>query len=152
MGYIDEVLRPGEKIRFTTSISWTLFLPPAGLLVLAAILPALFPTRSEAFLLAVPLAGLAFGIGAIWLVRAFLRRLTTEIAITDRRIIFKRGFIRRRTVEMNVDKIESIDVNQSVLGRIFDYGDITIRGTGISVEPFREIEAPLDFRSKVTAG
>ena len=90
--------------------------------------------------------------GLAWAAWAWFARWTTEIAVTDRRVIYKRGFIQRHTVEMNVDKVESVDVDQSILGRIFNYGDITVRGTGATLEPFRSIEAPLDFRNHVTAG
>jgi Bacterial PH domain len=83
---------------------------------------------------------------------AWFRRWTTEIAVTDRRVIIKRGFIRRATMEMNLQKIESVDVDQSLIGRIFDYGAVTIRGVGSSYEPLRLIDAPLKLRSTVTAG
>jgi uncharacterized membrane protein YdbT with pleckstrin-like domain len=90
-------------------------------------------------------------IGLFSLTGAWFRRWTTELAVTDKRIIFKRGFIRRRTIEMNMDKVESVDVDQSVLGRILDYGDITIRGTGTGIEPLKGIDSPIDFRNHVTA-
>ena len=60
--------------------------------------------------------------------RAWFERWTTEVLVTDRRVIYARGFIQRHTVEINMDKIESVDVDQSVLGRAFNYGDVTIRG------------------------
>jgi uncharacterized membrane protein YdbT with pleckstrin-like domain len=82
---------------------------------------------------------------------AWFRRWTTEIDVTDRRIVYKRGFIRRHTVEMNMDKVESVDVDQSILGRMLNYGDITIRGTGVGIEPLHNIDAPLEFRNQVTA-
>lgn len=82
---------------------------------------------------------------------AWFRRWTTEIDVTDRRIVYKRGFVRRHTVEMNMDKVESVDVDQSILGRMLNYGDITIRGTGVGIEPLQNIDAPLDFRNQVTA-
>ena len=63
-------------------------------------------------------------------VSAWFRRWTTEIDVTDRRIVYKRGFINRHTVEMNMDKVESVDVDQSFWGRLLDYGDIIVRGTG----------------------
>ena len=53
--------------------------------------------------------------------------------MTDRSIVYKRGFIPRHTVEMNMDKVESVDVDQSILGRMLNYGDITIRGTGLGI-------------------
>jgi uncharacterized membrane protein YdbT with pleckstrin-like domain len=83
---------------------------------------------------------------------AWFRRWTTEIAVTDRRIILKRGFIRRHTVEMNMQKVESVDVDQTLVGRLFNYGSVTIRGTGTSFERLRMVDAPLKLRSTVTAG
>ena len=71
--------------------------------------------------------------------------------MTDRRIVYKRGFIRRHTVEMNMDKVESVDVDQSILGRMLNFGDITIRGTGVGIEPLHDVDAPLEFRNQVTA-
>ena len=71
--------------------------------------------------------------------------------MTDRRIVYKRGLIKRHTIEMNMDKVESVDVDQSIFGRLLNYGDITIHGTGESSEPLRSIGAPLDFRNHVTA-
>ena len=61
------------------------------------------------------------------------------------------GFIQRHTVEVHMDKIESVDVDQTVLGRILDYGDVTIRGTGTMLEPIREVDRPIAFRNEVTA-
>jgi uncharacterized membrane protein YdbT with pleckstrin-like domain len=65
--------------------------------------------------------------------------------------VYKRGFIPRHTVEMNMDKVESVDVDQSILGRMLNYGDITIRGTGLGIEPLHNIDEPLEFRNQVTA-
>jgi len=88
-------------------------------------------------------------IGVGILIRAAIARLTTEIAITDRRIIYKSGLISRRTLEMNVDKVESVDVNQSVFGRLLDYGTVFVRGVGTGIEPLAQIAAPLKFRDTV---
>ena len=66
---------------------------------------------------------------------AWVKRRTTELAVTNRRVIYKRGFVRRHTIEMNMDKVESVDVDQSFWGRIFNYGTIVVHGTGGSLEP-----------------
>ncbi len=73
-------------------------------------------------------------------------RWQSEFVITNRRIIIKTGFIARRTVEMNLSKIESVNVDQSVMGRILSYGSITIIGTGGTRETFHNISKPLEFR------
>ena len=71
---------------------------------------------------------------------------TSEFVITNRRIIIKTGFISRNTFEMNLSKIESVNVDQTVFGRIFNYGSITIIGTGGTKETFHNISKPLNFR------
>jgi uncharacterized membrane protein YdbT with pleckstrin-like domain len=101
--------------------------------------------------LSLSLVGIIALVGLISLIHAWFVRWTTEIAVTDRRVIYKKGFIRRRTIEMNMDKIESVDVDQSVLGRMLNYGTITIRGTGTGIEPLDKIESPIEFRNFVTA-
>ena len=73
---------------------------------------------------------------------------TSEYAITNKRVIIKVGLIRRRTVEMNISKIESINVDQSILGRVLDYGDILIVGTGGTKESFDTLASPIQFRKK----
>jgi len=75
-----------------------------------------------------------------------LQRKLSEFVITNRRIIIKTGFIARNTFEMNLSKIESVTVEQTVMGRIFNYGSITIIGTGGTRETFHNISEPLSFR------
>ena len=74
------------------------------------------------------------------------KRWFSEFAITNKRIIIKRGFIARETFEMNLSKIESVNVDQSVLGRILGYGTLTIIGTGGTRESFNDISSPINFR------
>jgi len=151
MSYLTRVLQPGETILYRTTLSWTLYIP--GLLVLLAAV-AVFAASNRvlkpqgwAFVLALVPALIGFALVA----RAWFYRWTTEVAITNRRIILKRGFVRRHTIEMNMDKVESVDVDQSLLGRLFNYGDITVRGTGEGFERLRMIDAPLKFRGQVPA-
>jgi uncharacterized membrane protein YdbT with pleckstrin-like domain len=79
---------------------------------------------------------------------AWINRRTTEIAVTTQRIIIKRGLFRRSTMEMNVGQIESVQVDQSIFGRLFGFGTVTLRGTGAGVEPIRAV-APLALRKAV---
>jgi uncharacterized membrane protein YdbT with pleckstrin-like domain len=151
MSYVSSVLQPGESIRYATKIHWIIYIPGVLLLVLggAAYWRALQP--ANAYGLWVWIAGLLFACAAVALFIGWFRRWTTEIAVTDRRIIYKRGFIRRHTIEMHLDKVESIDVDQSILGRIMNYGDILIRGVGVGIEPLKNIDSPITFRNHVTA-
>ncbi len=71
--------------------------------------------------------------------------------MTNHRVIYKTGIFSRHTIEMNRTKVESVDVQQSISGRLFGYGTIVVRGTGGSLEPIRNIQDPLTFRSQITA-
>ena len=77
-----------------------------------------------------------------------IRQMTSEFVITNKRVIIKTGFISRKTFEMNLHKIESVNVNQSLWGRILRFGTVTIIGTGGSKEFFFDISKPLLFRRK----
>ena len=92
-----------------------------------------------------------FGIGLLFLLAAWIDSITTELAVTTKRVISKRGLISRKTVELNLAKVEAIGVNQSILGRILGYGTVTVVGTGGTKEPFLYIASPLEFRRVVQA-
>lgn len=87
-----------------------------------------------------------FGLGLVLLIMAWVRYKTTELAITTRRVIVKHGFIRRRTVEINIQKVESIQVDQEVLGRMFNFGTLVIAGAGEPQAPITGISSPMEFR------
>jgi len=149
MRYIDEILQPGETLAYSGRLHWIVYVPAAFLLLLA--LAALTRVDNSTGWLWLSIAALLAAAGGIMLFMALFHRSTTEIDVTDRRVVYKHGFINRHTVEMNMDKVESVDVDQSILGRLLDYGDITIRGTGETWETLKMIGAPLKFRNHVTA-
>jgi len=153
MRYIDKILQPGETVLFYGRLHWILYAPGFALLAVAVVFLGLAARAQSGMIVSVLLVAAvvsAVAAGAA-ILSAWFRRWTTELDVTDRRIVHKRGFITRHTIEINMDKIESVDVDQSILGRILDYGDITIRGTGTGWDPIRTIRAPLRFRNHVTA-
>jgi uncharacterized membrane protein YdbT with pleckstrin-like domain len=85
-----------------------------------------------------------------WTVKAWFHRWTTETDVTNMRVVHKTGFIKRRSFEMALDKIESVDVDQSILGRLLNYGDVTVNGVGEGTQNIPTIAAPLAFRSAIT--
>jgi len=152
MSYLKHVLQPDEQVRYITNIHWIVFLPGALMLILAfAAFIGSYISQAMALLWQV-LAAMLFVLAALMLITAWFRRWTTEIAVTNKRIIYKRGFIQRRTAEMNMDKVASVDVKQSILGRIFDYGNVTVQAAGMTLEDLPMIESPLQFRNHITAG
>jgi uncharacterized membrane protein YdbT with pleckstrin-like domain len=147
MRYIDEILQPGETVLFDGTIHWLIYVP--GLLLLlgaAAAFGAAAPFPPLIFVVAILLL-----LGFVSLLQAWIRRITTEIAVTNRRIIYKHGLIRRRTIEMNMEKVESVDVSQSIPGRIFNYGDVLIHGVGVGFEPLRMVDEPIRLRNAIIA-
>jgi uncharacterized membrane protein YdbT with pleckstrin-like domain len=151
MSYIKHVLQPEERIIMIGRLSWILYhraIFYALLGVIAVVLEHLYWDKDPVIYATAALFGALVLISAI---HAWFQRWTTEIAVTDKRVIFKRGFINRHTIEMNMDKVASVDVDQSLLGRMLDYGTVTVRGTGLSFEPLRRIESPLALRNAIIA-
>jgi uncharacterized membrane protein YdbT with pleckstrin-like domain len=152
MSYIQRVLQPGEAVVHEARLHPLIFLPALFLLVIALALLVAGTQFTGDISLGFKAAAAMFGLLALasW-ARAAIRRATTELAVTDRRVIYKSGLLARHTLEMNRSKVESVDVDQSILGRIFSFGTIIVRGTGGSLEPIRQISDPLTFRSHITA-
>ena len=154
MRYVRRVLQPGETIVYSTKLHWRVYIQ-AILLVIACVIiagAAVSTSDSQNLSLAFKIAAVIFALLALSAgLRAFIRRATTELAVTDHRVIYKSGLLSRHTIEMNRDKVESVDVDQSLLGRILGYGTVVVRGTGGSLEPIRNIGDPLSFRTHITA-
>ena len=154
MRYVRRVLQPGETIVYSTKLHWRVYIQ-AILLVIACVIiagAAVSTSDSQNLSLAFKIAAVIFALLALSAgLRAFIRRATTELAVTDHRVIYKSGLLSRHTIEMNRDKVESVDVDQSLLGRILGYGTVVVRGTGGSLEPIRNISDPLSFRTHITA-
>lgn len=125
--YVDKVLIAGERVLHRGRISlwaftWAIVLGVIGIA--------------------------AFGLGLVLLAWVWIEVRSTELAITNKRIIAKFGFVSRRTVEINLAKVESIQVDQTVLGRMLDYGTIIVSGAGNPVAPIANIATPLEFRRR----
>jgi uncharacterized membrane protein YdbT with pleckstrin-like domain len=153
--YIDEILQPGEKVLYSTNAHWIFYLPAMAAWIVALVLVILSVT------VAAGIPSLVLGCWAVativaivalfWTVRGWFHRLTTETDVTDRRVVHKTGFVKRRTFEIALDKIESVDVDQTILGRVLNYGDVTIMGVGEGRQRISTIASPLAFRSAITA-
>jgi len=149
MSYVREVLQPGEEIRFRTNVHWLVYLPAMLMFVLGIAFALWYTAAPSQHLTLLILSGLSAVPGVLLFIAAWLKRFGTEIAVTDRRVIYKTGLVQRDTTEINMAKIESVDVSQSILGRVFDFGTLTIRGTGETIEELRNIASPLQFRNAI---
>jgi len=130
MSYVKHVIQPGEKILVDGRLSWVIFFPSILYLIVGLILVAV---ENAFWYQPLVVFGTVAVFGILTLVsaaNAWFKRWITEIAVTDKRIIYKTGFINRHTEEMNMDKVSSVDVDQTFWGRIFDFGTIRIIGAG----------------------
>jgi uncharacterized membrane protein YdbT with pleckstrin-like domain len=151
--YIDDILQPGEKVLYSTNAHWIFFRPAiAGWVVAIIFLVVSYQVPAGApALLCLTMAAIS-AIAALYkTITAWFHRWTTETDVTDLRIIHKTGFVKRQTFEMSVDKVESVDVDQSILGRILNYGDVTVLGVGEGGKTLDMIASPLSFRNAITA-
>ena len=151
--YIDHILQPGEKVLYSTNAHWVFYLPAIAAWIAALVLLILSrSTTAEGLVLLCLSASAVVALVALyWTAKAWFHRWTTETDVTNLRIVHKTGFIKRRTFEMALDKVESVDVNQSILGRLLNYGDVTIMGVGEGRETIATIASPLAFRNAITA-
>jgi uncharacterized membrane protein YdbT with pleckstrin-like domain len=151
--YIDDILQPGEKVLYSTNAHWIFYWPAIVAWIVAAVFLILSrSTAADGVVLLCLWAAAVTAIAALyWTAKAWFHRWTTETDVTNLRVVHKTGFIQRRTFEMSLDKVESVDVNQSILGRILNYGDVTILGVGEGKETISTIASPLEFRNFITA-
>lgn len=151
--YIDEILQPGERVLYSTNAHWIFYFPAILAWIVALGFLVLMPQVSADGLgrvLCLAAAGVVAIAALFWTIKGWFHRFTTETDVTNLRVVHKTGFIKRRTFEMALDKVESVDVNQTILGRILNYGDVTINGVGEGRETIRTIASPLAFRSSIT--
>lgn len=153
MAYYTRVLQPDERVLAIGQLHWTIYIRALLVMVLAlAILVGSLWIQDIQAQTYTQLVAAGIGIiGLIMVAGVAIRRHTTEIVVTDRRVIFKRGVLSRYTVEMNVSKIETVDVQQGLLARMLDYGTVIIRGTGSGFEPLRQVGSPLRLRNAIVA-
>jgi membrane protein YdbS with pleckstrin-like domain len=145
MAYVDSQLLPGEQVIYRAHMSRLLFLPAIGVAALAVGAGIVSASIPGFWMTAAALAVIA----AIVFLGELILYKSSEFAVTDRRVIIKVGWIRRRTMETMLGKIEALGVQQGMLGRMFNFGTITVTGTGGTQETFDRIGAPLEFRKQV---
>ncbi|HEX4037650.1 MAG TPA: PH domain-containing protein [Acidobacteriaceae bacterium] len=158
MSYIDKTLVPGEKVVYTTRLHWIVMLGHI-ILALIAILAGAFLFYYASYhraTLQKDSMHVLIGGGIVLLVAGLViffagsvRRNATEMAVTTRRVVIKKGLTSRTTIEMLLNKVETIEVSEPTLGRMMGYGSITMVGTGGTSEPFHKMSHPLEFRSAV---
>ena len=151
MSYVDHNLMEGEAVRYRTQRHWVIYCWPAVLLSagLALFIASRIVPDPHAPDIGNWLLGVAAGVALLMAIPSWIERRTSEFAVTNKRVIVKVGWIKRRSLETLLSKIEAMEVIQGVWARLLGYGTIIIIGTGGTKEPFERITAPLEFRRKV---
>jgi uncharacterized membrane protein YdbT with pleckstrin-like domain len=151
LGYIESILESGERITHRAHLHWIIYWRAVALMLIGGLLYYYAKEPLEKELELGTMTGLALFLWpAAWsALAAAIDRWTTEIAVTNRRVIMKRGLIRRDTIEINTPKVESVDVRQSIFGRLLNYGTVIVRGTGGGLNPLAYVSAPLPLRRAV---
>ncbi len=153
--YIDGSLLANEQVIFRTELHWVVYLPGiifvclGGLMALInpfilAFLAEALPVTPEK-----PLAGLAFAIvlvGVLMLLSAYVQQHTTELGVTNKRVLAKFGWISRTTFELFLGKVEGANIEQTIWGRLLGYGSIHVKGTGGGISPIDNIREPRKFQ------
>lgn len=145
MGYVKNNLMDNEEIVYMGKIHWIIFIPGLTMFILSFVIVAFGEVAGN--IGPIVFAFLFVG-GLLSLMNAFITKFTTELALTTKRVIAKTGLIKRETVELNHSKVESFNVDQSVLGRILGFGSILVRGTGGGSTPIPNIDSPMTFRKE----
>jgi uncharacterized membrane protein YdbT with pleckstrin-like domain len=146
MSYVEEHLLPAESIIYRGALHWIVYATPS-LLVLALLALGVLVAINFSSMWGAGIAALAI----IPLVTAYITYASAEFAVTNKRVVIKVGWIQRNTVEILLSKVEAIGVDQSITGRLLNYGSITVTGTGGTDERFHRLARPLEFRRQVQA-
>jgi uncharacterized membrane protein YdbT with pleckstrin-like domain len=156
MSYYEKVLQPGEQVKFVGRLHWIVhkhaLLCGAMAIVLAIVALVAFGDSNNVRSVALVGSGIFLALAIASFASSWFRQITTEIVVTDKRIIHKVGWISRRTEEMNITKVETVDVRQGMLGRIFGYGTVLIIGIGGGWEPLTRMASPLELRNSIVVG
>ncbi len=150
MAYYTKVLQPDEQVKYIGKLHWTIYRNAILFAILAVIVAGFaLSLTDDPRELVLAVSGILAILALVSFLSAWFIRVSTEIVVTDKRIIHKTGWIARRTEEINVTKVETVDVAQGIIGRMFDFGTVLIKGIGGSWEPLRRVASPLQLRNSI---
>ncbi|MBA3273380.1 MAG: PH domain-containing protein [Chthoniobacterales bacterium] len=147
--YARSTIAPDEKAYFRTSLHWVIFVRFAILALLVFLFIGMPFAIGVQALTGSQLGWFALPLPAFIMLPPTLAFASSELVITDKRLLIKTGIVSRQSLELFISRIESVGVDQGVVGRMFDYGTVKIRGMGGSEQAFEAIADPLQFRSAV---
>jgi uncharacterized membrane protein YdbT with pleckstrin-like domain len=138
MSYIEQTLMPGENIVSEATLHWAMFVAPT----IVSVFGLLAYSGGGGPILLI--------LGLVWLGWRFLVFQSTELAVTNKRVLAKSGVLRRHCIDVQNSKVEGLTYNQGIVGRLVGYGSIYVRGTGIGMVPIPYVAAPEAFKRDVS--
>jgi uncharacterized membrane protein YdbT with pleckstrin-like domain len=155
MGYVEKNLISGEQVAYRSGLHWVVLLRSMIVAAVLAVLGVVMlveasNVQGDQYRQTVEILGfLAIALGVLDLVAAMIRRSGAEFAVTNKRVIFKTGLMKRSSEELFLNKIESVTVDEGLWGRALNYGTVNVRGTGGTLEPFHKIAHAQEFRRQI---
>jgi uncharacterized membrane protein YdbT with pleckstrin-like domain len=149
MSYVARELQSNETVLALGRLHWVMYARSIGLFGLGTV-----AVIAEGFyrqdIVVIEFTAILFYLPAtVFFIYEWIIQCTTEFAVTNKRIIYKRGIIARHTAEMNMVQVETVDVDQNILGRILNFGTLHVLGTGQGIEHLHKIAAPLKLRTAI---
>lgn len=145
MSYIDNNLMRGEEVIYRASLHWVIFIPGVAWFLLGLLI-SFIPSTPEGKPTVMVFASIFFLLALYNLLKAIIYKLTAEYAITNKRLILKKGLISRNSVELMLTKCEGVALDQGILGRILGYGTL-VSSTGGIHNKYKYIKDPIIFRN-----
>lgn len=142
MSYLEQNLVPGERLAHRASLHWMVFAPAVAIAGVGVILMVLLEGYRW-------VGGVGVGVGALMMMKPYILFRFSEFGVTDRRVLVKLGLVSRESLDQMLDKVEAIQVEQDILGRILGYGTVTVIGTGGTREAFPRLSDPFAFRRAI---
>ena len=157
MSYVEKHLIEGERIVYKTRLHWIVLFMPVALAVVFGVagIVLLVQSRKDAGDSRTASQAMMIGgailliVAIVFVIRGILRRNSTQMTVTNMRVVANVGVASRRSIEIFLSRVESIGVEESVMGRMLGYGTVIVRGTGGTPESFNLIAHPLEFRTHV---
>lgn len=157
--YVKRAMQPDEKLLYQAQIHWIIFMDGLVYMLIGALLGSLGPDLVHRFLgqslasfFDMPTKFVSLGFvayGALDLILSYIRQISTELVITDQRVIAKTGLIATTSYELMMSKVEGATIDQSAMGRILGYGTLMVKGTGGGISPIDLIAKPYAFHNQL---
>ncbi|MGE4352011.1 MAG: PH domain-containing protein [Bdellovibrionales bacterium] len=157
--YVKRAMQPNEKVLYSAQLHWIIYKSGICFTLVGALighftvpLVTIYTGPDVASYLTTPVRFVSVALillGAMQLFFSYIRQISTELVITDQRVIAKHGYISTTSYELMLPKVEGATIDQSILGRLLGYGTLMVKGTGGGISPIDHVAKPYQFHSSL---